>query len=340
MTIHISQKEIHNILEEYSIAKWSYSENLVPLSFNHFNLWRKKNRAGPLKYLLDYRGEMRSSLRKYFPECQSAMVFLFDYSQSRRELEKIFQSDESNGAKIASYTLGFQGHDYHYDLGQVLERIQVKIYEKFGIKSKKTLDVHPVLERDLAYSSGLGWFGKNSMLINKEIGSYTMIGSLLLDNKLNLGKSIPDLDHCGNCVACIESCPTDAIDGESRTIDANKCISTFTIEMFKDCEPPKGIEKFAGEIFGCDICQDVCPWNSKHLDFSNVPDHNFSEKSSFIIDNFLLTPISELMEKINAMSNREYKRWVQGTSFERLGRVGILKNLKTFLRIRGNKFND
>src|SRR5690606_23512538 len=106
---------------------------------------------------------------------------------------------------------------------------------------------------------------KNSMLINRKEGSYFIIGSILLNQKLQLEETTPDVDHCGKCTACAEACPTNAIDVETRTINAPLCISTFTIEIFKDAEAPEGFDKSRGEIFGCDICQDICPWNRKPL---------------------------------------------------------------------------
>ena len=337
MLTPIKSYDIDKIIEDYSISHWGYTENLVPSSWDNFKKWKDTGKAKPLKYLMDHRADIRSSLKNFFPDCKSSLVFLFDYSESRRALEKIFQSENHNGAKISAYTLGFDGDDYHHYIGKVLKEIQSKLESNWSISSKMTLDVHPVLERDLAHSAGLGWFGKNSMLINRQQGSFTMIGSLLLDKQLDLSKAVKELDHCGNCIACVDACPTDAIDSKTRTIEAAKCISTYTIELFKDEEPPKGMEKFSGEIFGCDICQDVCPWNNKHLDLSTFQgnDNFWNEgQRSFIKDNFLLNSISNLNEKLMGLSNREYRRWLAGTSFERLGRIGLLKNLKTFLRFR------
>jgi ferredoxin len=103
------------------------------------------------------------------------------------------------------------------------------------------------------------------MLINQKEGSYFIIGSLLLNQKLEIDLGQMDIDHCGHCTSCADACPTQAINLETRTLEASKCISTFTIEVFKEVNPPDGYEKSRGEIFGCDICQDVCPWNRKPL---------------------------------------------------------------------------
>jgi epoxyqueuosine reductase len=153
------------------------------------------------------------------------------------------------------------------------------------------------------------------MLINKKLGSYFLISSIFLDKKLDLSSKPVEPDHCGTCTRCIDACPTSAIiDG--RQIDASKCISTFTIEMFKDnVEAPKGYPSEREEIFGCDICQDVCPWNAKPLLRSELGNYAAFEKTFKNID-------------LTSISNREFKRVFKGTSLERTGRVGILKNIK------------
>ena len=203
-----------------------------------------------------------------------------------------------------------------------------------NLEAKFSLDTQPILERDLAYRAGLGWFGKNSMFINKSKGSFFIIGSLLLSEKLPLSKLKNEVDHCGQCTACIDSCPTQAIDPKTRTILTQKCISTYTIELFKDgTTPPIGFIPGASEIFGCDICQDVCPWNKRvfrnYSKINNFKEHEFSkEKESLISGFFLKKPLEEIIKKLKGMSNRGFKKQFKGTPIERTGRVGLLKNLK------------
>jgi epoxyqueuosine reductase len=152
------------------------------------------------------------------------------------------------------------------------------------------------------------------MLISKKHGSFFLISSILINKKLNLNTRTIEIDHCGNCTKCIDACPTNAII-DNKVIDANKCISTFTIELFKDAEAPKGYPTNRGEIFGCDICQDVCPWNTKPLDKSEL-----MESPEYL----------KIFEETNleVISNREFKKIFKGTSLERTGRVGLLKNIK------------
>jgi epoxyqueuosine reductase len=235
---------------------------------------------------------------------------------------------ENNKHQVAGYTLGFEGEDYHQVLKKRLMMIDNFLRTSFkNLESFFTLDVQPVLERDLAYRAGLGWFGKNSMLINQKYGSYFMIGSLLLNQKLPLSQNKVDMDHCGQCTACADACPTDAIDLETRTLTANKCISTFTIEIFKDATPPEGFEKSRGEFFGCDICQDVCPWNKKTLK-EVPPKFSIKPELKFLEEWFYQKSKNELTEVIEADSNRGLRKKLAGTAFDRPGKKGWLKNLR------------
>ena len=188
-----------------------------------------------------------------------------------------------------------------------------------NVKYHIAVDTWPILERDFAYQAGLGWFGKNSMILSRNYGSYFMLGMLLLDSKLDLAKKELSPDHCGKCRACIDACPTNAIIEDKRTLDAEKCISTFTIEHFKDVPAPKGY-KNSDYIFGCDICQDVCPWSKKSLLPFDKAKNNSNLKQK-IED-------KELRSYLESISNREFRRVFKNTPLERTGRLGLLKNLK------------
>lgn len=302
-------------LDKYGIVEWGYNESPDPSTYKQFSNWSKSENSHPLKYLQDERADKRESLLNIYPEFQSSISFLFAYKPRK------FTSE----FKMGNYIFGFNGDDYHYTLRDHLEEIGKSLNTDF----KTILDVEPVLERDLAAKSGLGWFGKNSMLIHRQHGSYFLIGSILLPEKAKHKPAVEiDIDHCGSCTACIDLCPTLAIDPHSRTLNASKCISTFTIEVFKDDQPaPKGYEK-STEVFGCDICQDVCPWNRKLLQHTEEID---GEKGILIEDFFFKRPLKAVIDELNLMSNREFKKKFDGTSLERTGRIGVLKNLKPFL---------
>lgn len=329
MTSLFSQEQ----LNKWGIIDWGYTTEAKSSSYSHYQEWLERNDHGELSYLAGDRSKTRKDLRIFYPEFKSSLVFLFGYHESKKSLNQFYQTDDSNGLKVASYTLGFEEKDYHFVLSDRLKEMGEYLKDKGDISDFKiTLDVHPVLERDLAYRAGLGWFGKNSMLIHKKEGSFFLIGSLLLDRELDHAKSrkVLEVDHCGNCRACIEACPTDAINETRRQIVANRCISTYTIEIFKDSSPPNGYpEKFTGEVFGCDICQDVCPWNNKPLE--RLEPVEWGPKSE-VFSKILTTPKKNLFVWLQNLSQTQFKSFFYGTSFFRSGKRGLVKNLKHYFK--------
>jgi epoxyqueuosine reductase len=323
-------------IKEYNLVDIAYTEDATPSSFDKFENWVSESLNEPLGYLADHRKDLRSDIRNFFPEFESALVFLFSYKHAQTALEKIYKDKDSNGLKIASYTFGFNGLDYHQRIKEILEQISSELKKEIpDLTCLNSLDVHPVLERDLAFRSGLGFFGKNSMMINTRHGSFFIIGALLLNKKLNLPKRKIEFDHCGTCTKCADSCPTNAIDPISRTIIAKDCISTFTIEEFKASSTPSiKMDLSSGYIFGCDICQNVCPWNTR-LDRNMSPNQNpfqFSSGDELKIVNFFLKKdVHEVLDLLKAMSNSGFKKYFLGTSFFRSGKQGILKNFYYFL---------
>ncbi len=305
------------ILQDLQIADWGYTTDSKPLSFELFKQWTQQENCSELSYLYDHRKDLRSDLKNIFPEFKSAFVFIFPYSHVKDHAH-------FSEIKVARYSLGFDGFDYHYVLKERLKKIEeiLKI-KKTQIDCMAIVDTAPVLERDLAYRAGLGWFGKNSMLIHKQEGSFFMIASLLTSEFFEISPKPLVADHCGTCVACIEHCPTQAIDPSTRTLIAAKCISTFTIETFSEKTPPKGFET-TSEIFGCDICQDVCPWNKKPLKAEKI----FSSESkmlSFLHDFFSQTRL-DMKDAIEKMSARQFQKFFKGTVFSRPTKKGFLKN--------------
>jgi len=176
-------------------------------------------------------------------------------------------------AKVSKYAYG---KDYHNVIRDKLKLLLKFIKEEIGdVSGRVFVDSAPILEKAWAEKSGLGWIGKNSNLITKQVGSFYFLAELILD--LELDYDSKDFDHCGECTACIDACPTEAI-VEPYVVDGSKCISYFTIEL-KENIPNQYKGKFDSWVFGCDICQDVCPWNK----FSKP--HNeplFDPKSEFL----------------------------------------------------------
>jgi epoxyqueuosine reductase len=182
------------------------------------------------------------------PGAKSVISVLYNYYP-----EKDLANDN---LKIAKYAYG---EDYHFvikdKLSEFLQCIQNEIGE---VQGRAFVDSGPVMERTWAKKSGIGWIGKNSLLLNKSMGSFFFLAELIVD--LELEYDGPAKDYCGTCTACMDACPTDAIP-QPYVVDGSKCISYFTIELKE--EIPSSVKgKFENWIFGCDICQDVCPWNS------------------------------------------------------------------------------
>jgi epoxyqueuosine reductase len=161
-------------------------------------------------------------------------------------------------AKVAKYAQGTDYHDLLWSrLGELLQWLERTVP---GVKGRAVADTAPLMERDFARLAGLGWIGKNTMLISPKVGSFTLLGALLVDIELAADEPF-EFDRCGTCTRCLEACPTQAFQGPHR-LDARRCISYWTIEHRGEM-PDSAAENLHGWVFGCDICQDVCPWNRK-----------------------------------------------------------------------------
>jgi epoxyqueuosine reductase len=220
-----------------------------------FEEWLARGYAGDMSYL-ERGAEKRRNTRAPFTPAVSAIVVALDYG------------GRSESGPVARYARGDDYHDVMTDRLNELHRvIQAKLARE--IAGKAYVDTGPILERDLARKAGLGWFGKNTSLINPGIGSFFFIGSLVLD--LDLEPDEPfEYDRCGTCRRCIDACPTAAII-DDRILDATKCIAYLTIE--KRGEIPDEMQPLIGELlYGCDICQDVCPWNVSFAQELKVPE--------------------------------------------------------------------
>jgi epoxyqueuosine reductase len=227
-----------------------------PPHFSAYQSWIEAGQHGQMTYLAEERAlERRADPRRILPECRSILVVGMPYAPP--PVPPL--NDPTPRGRVAAYALG---DDYHLVIPPRLERLAAFLEEQVGhpIPHRAYTDTGPILERDLAQRAGLGWIGKNTCLISPTGGSYFLLGELLL--ALDLPPDPPFVsDHCGTCTRCIEACPTDCIQ-PNRTIDARRCISYLTIEN-KD-EIPVSLRPKLGEwVFGCDICQTVCPWNKR-----------------------------------------------------------------------------
>lgn len=208
--------------------------------------WLKKGMHGKMSYMENH-FDKRLDPRLLVDGAKSVISLLLNYYPSE------IQNQDSY--KISKYAYG---QDYHFVIKDKLKDLLKFIQEEIGeVNGRVFVDSAPVLDKAWAAKSGLGWIGKNSNLITKQVGSFYFIAELIID--LELEYDSPTTDHCGSCTACIDACPTQAI-VQPYVVDGSKCISYFTIEL-KDQLPQEMKGKFDDWMFGCDVCQDVCPWN-------------------------------------------------------------------------------
>jgi epoxyqueuosine reductase len=210
--------------------------------------WLNKGYHGKMSYMENH-FDKRTDPRKLVEGAKSVISLMYNYHTPQ------YQHD-SEAPKISKYAYG---SDYHYVIKDKLKSLLFFINDTIGaVSGRAFVDSAPVLERDWAKRSGIGWVGKNTLLINPKAGSYFFLAELILD--IDLVYDTPMKDYCGTCTRCIDACPTEAISPEGYFMDGSKCISYLTIEL-REAIPPQYKDKMENWMFGCDICQEVCPWN-------------------------------------------------------------------------------
>lgn len=264
--------------------------------------WLNKGFNGKMQYMENH-FDLRVNPSKLVPGAKSVITLLLNYYPA--------QLQHTDAPKISKYAYG---QDYHDVIRNKLKQLLQNIKENIGdINGRGFVDSAPVLERAWAAKSGLGWVGKNGNLINKQSGSFFFIATLIIDLELEYDNPIAK-DYCGSCTRCIDACPTDAITPD-KVIDGSKCISYFTIEL-KDALLPENMKgKFDNWMFGCDACQDICPWN------------RFSKPTKEI--NF--TPAQEILNfstaDWNALTEEQFKMVFKDSAIKRTKYAGIKRNL-------------
>lgn len=263
--------------------------------------WLNANHQAGMSYMENH-FDKRLDPRLLVDGAQSVISLLFNYYPK--------PIDSADSYKVSKYAYG---EDYHYVVKDKLKALLNFINEKIGeVGGRAFVDSAPVLERAWAKRSGLGWIGKNANLITKKQGSFYFISELIIDLPLEYD-SATATDHCGNCTACIDACPTNAIKAPFK-IDSNSCISYLTIEL-KGAMPSNLTESFDDWIFGCDVCQDVCPWNR----FSST--HNEERFTPKAYVNYTKIQWKELTEEV--FSEIARKSPLKRTKFS-----GITRNLR------------
>jgi epoxyqueuosine reductase len=259
------------------ISKAEFLEDEAP----RLEAWLKRGYQGKMGYLENH-FDKRLDPTLLVPGAKSVISLVYNYFP----ITDLAKPDEF---KIAKYAYG---EDYHHVIKDKLKTFLQLIQEPVGeIHGRVFVDSAPVMERAWAKRSGIGWIGKNSLLLNREMGSFFFLAELIID--LELDYDSPVKDYCGTCTACIDACPTDAI-AEPYVVDGSKCISYFTIEL-KEEIPTDVKGKFENWVFGCDICQDVCPWNSfstphheprfhPHPDLKNMSQQDWKEITNEVFE--------------------------------------------------------
>ncbi len=212
-----------------------------------FEKWLRNKMHGSMAYMENH-FDKRLNPRKLVPGARSVISLTYNYYTDRKQRDP-------DAPKISKYAYGT---DYHLVLKDKLRELLFEIRQRFGnVEGRVFVDSAPVLDKAWAVRSGLGWMGRNTNLIHPRAGSFFFIAEIICDLELPADNSIPD--YCGTCTRCIDACPTDAII-EPYVVDGSRCISHFTIEL-KGALPGGWADKFDHWMFGCDVCQDVCPWN-------------------------------------------------------------------------------
>jgi len=233
------------------ISKAEFLEDEAP----RLEKWLNEGMHGQMTYM-ERNFDKRLDPTKLVDGAKSVVSFLLNYYTDSKQ-------QDTEAPKISKYAYG---EDYHFVIKDKLKSLYHFILENIGeVQGRAFVDSAPVLDKAWAKKSGLGWIGKNANLLNKKTGSFFFIAEMIIDLELEYDIQ-PALDHCGTCTRCIDACPTDAI-VQPYVVDGSKCISYYTIEL-KDAIPTSVKGKFENWMFGCDICQEVCPWNSKSSNHS------------------------------------------------------------------------
>ena len=272
----------------------------------HLKAWIAKNYHGAMSYMAENH-DKRCHPEQLVPGTIRVICARMDYAKDSQD--SLASMENTGKAYVSRYA---RGRDYHKLIRKRLQKLATRIKEEAGpFGYRAFVDSAPVLERALAEKSGMGWIGKNTMLINKKAGSWFFLGELFTD--LPLPVDAPDTDHCGTCSACLDVCPTKAFVAPNQ-LDATRCISYLTIEL-RSAIPLEFRKPIGNRIFGCDDCQLVCPWNkfSKNSDEKDfIPRHSLDDAQ--LVDLF-------------AWSERDFLNRTEGSAIRRIGYDCWLRNI-------------
>ena len=304
-------EKVRNWGEELGFQQVGITDIELDEHQQHLEKWLAKNFHGSMDYMAAH-GEKRSHPELLVPGTCRVISVRMDYLPTTTDMFDVLENQ--NKGYISRYALG---RDYHKMMRKRLAKLAAKVTEIAGqYQHRAFVDSAPVLERALAEKAGLGWIGKNAMLINPKAGSWFFLGEIYTDLPLLPDPPQPS-SHCGSCTQCIQDCPTDAIVGPNQ-VDARRCISYLTIEL-KDSIPVELRPLMGNRIYGCDDCQLVCPWNkfsqpTTEQDFQ--PRHNLQ---------------AEDLVTLFAWSEEEFLQRTEGSAIRRIGHERWLRNIAVAL---------
>jgi epoxyqueuosine reductase len=275
-----------------------------------FSQWIAAGHAGEMRYMeaRDERGELkRGSLSRVAPWARSVIVCAINYNTGQP-----YSTDVHNPERGWISRYAWSHEDYHDAVLRRLAQIESALHEAIqGIETRCYVDTGPIVERAFAKYAGIGWLGKNTCFINQQKGSWLFLGVIL--SSLELEPNLPAPDRCGTCTRCIEACPTDAL-LRPYELDSNRCISYLTIEK-RGSIPEELREGMGQQVFGCDICQDVCPWNRK-APHSSAPE--FAPRPGLV---------NPALEWLAHLSPEEFRERFRGSPIRRAKHAGLRRNV-------------
>jgi epoxyqueuosine reductase len=312
----------------FHLAGVASAEGEGTLHGERFAAWVDAGRAGEMEYLKRRNADgalLRSSLRVSIPWARSVVVCALNYDS---EWSRSVDPATSEAGWIGRYAWsGTQGKepselvatDYHEELLGRLRVVETRLREEVECETRCYVDTGPIVERDFAARAGVGWIGKNTCVLNQELGSWLLLGVIVTSLPVEADfAEVAAPDRCGSCTRCIDACPTDALVAP-REMDASRCIAYLTIEK-KGTIAEELREGMGRQVFGCDICQDVCPWNRRG--------GNRTQPVGVVSG---MEPRAELvnpsLEWLAGMDAKEFKRWFKGSPLERTGRKRLQRNV-------------
>ncbi len=264
--------------------------------------WLRLEKQGSMDYMANH-FDLRTDPTKLVPGAKSVIVLTMNYFPSAQQ--------RSDAPKLSKYAYG---KDYHKVIKKRLKSFLGALNEQFGeVYGRGFVDSAPVMEKAWARRSGVGWMGKHTNVLSKKVGSFFFLAVLVVD--IPLAYDEPTTDHCGSCTACIDACPTNAIE-EPYKLDASKCISYYTIELKATDLPSEMKERFERWMFGCDICQDVCPWNR----FSKPHQVDAFEPKDGLLE------LSE--EEWRELTKEQFDELFAGSAVKRTKYKGLMRNIR------------